>query len=284
MLNTSPQIRILFVQRHAYKTAGVSRSLLGILEQLDREKYEPHVLFLVASGEIIQRVQALGIHTLTRADITTFGHTVPGAPTFFRFPPWQPLVMMKNIWPSAKKFAQFLREEGPYDIVYLNSATMMPAALGCKLAGVAPVIHVREMLAQGTFGLRKRIFRNILENVAAHLIVLSNASKAEFTGKVPITIVYNAIDFSVFDHNIDPFKAKQKLGIDQDVQLIVILGGALRHKGAHILIRAAKIIANKHPQARVAVLGYTEPVPKRLLGRIRRRLWPYNALRLKKLI
>lgn len=248
-------MKILFVQHHT-GVGGATRSLLALLTTLDRNRYHPAVLFTGGDGPTAARARELGCDVYIQKGIVTYGHGNGARPTFGGFPPWRPISLLFHIYPSARRMAAFLAKHR-FDLVYLNSSILMPAALGCRMQGVPTTIHVREMLYKGRFGLRRRLVRNLLEKTAAHLIVLSHASRRQFSERIPVTVIYNSVDFSEFDRRIPRQAARQALGLPENGALVVMLGGALPHKGADIFVRAADLVSRTHPYAYFAVLGYT---------------------------
>jgi glycosyltransferase involved in cell wall biosynthesis len=278
-------IRILFVQHHA-GIGGATRSLLSIIEQLDRTRYQPIVLFTAGSGLAADILRHAGIPVIVRNDIIAYGHGNGARPSFNRFPPWLPITQLLQIWPSARRFSKLLREH-TFDLVYLNSSILMPALLGCHLAGIRPIVHVREILYWGALGLRFRLVRYLLQTYAAHLIVLSETSRAQFTktSRVPITVIYNAVDFAVFNRNIDAVEARRRLGITPEQQVVLMLGGGLAHKGAHVLVRAIAQVRFQHQRIKAVILGFNpDEYSSTWRGRIKKRLAKGQSDRLLELI
>jgi glycosyltransferase involved in cell wall biosynthesis len=87
-----------------------------------------------------------------------------------------------------------------YDIVHFNSASLIVYGWIPKLFGVKLVCHIREPLAQGTFGLRRLILRKFLFLLTDKCIAIceDNARDTKLSNN-QCKVIYNPIDFNKFD-------------------------------------------------------------------------------------
>jgi len=247
--------RILFIQHHT-GIGGATASLLGLIEHLDCSRYEPSVLFTGYPGPAVDRARELGAKVFQLDGVITYGHGNGARPKFSNFPPWLPISRLFQVYPSARRVAGFLKQH-KFDLIYLNTSILLPAAWGCIMTGHRPVMHVREMLYWGHFGLRFRFVRNLIEHWARQIVVLSHASKRQFTGRTPVTVLYNALDFSIFRRDIDKVEARWALSLPGNDHIVLMMGGFLPHKGSDVFIKAAEKIVKTNPDVYFVLLGHT---------------------------
>jgi glycosyltransferase involved in cell wall biosynthesis len=286
---TTRRVRVLFAQNTS-AVGGVGRSLLGILAELDRDRFEPTVLFLDQPSAIAAEAERLGAQVRFEPGIVSYGHGNGARPRFYRWPPWLPFSLLMRFPASVRRARAVLGELRP-DLVYLNAEVMVPMMLACRSLGIRPIIHARTHLHTGRFGLRFRLYRWLIETTAAHLITLSHATAAQYAGRCPTTVIYNAVSFARFDRTRAQAAARAALGLARqpgaaaDGPLVLMLGGSNPHKGAHVLVDALAVLRRTHPAARVAILGFHPmPPPTTWKNRVRQRLAPGHAADLQRQI
>ena len=145
------------------------------------------------------------------------------------------------------------------DLVYVNSSVLWTVAFASKGLGIKTIIHIREQISnEGLFGIRRTLFRKILEKYSDKLIVLTKASKSQYLNQDKIRVIYNAVDKEDFlKKQPDKKTLKRILGLPEDGNLIIYVGGALRHKGFEVLLKAFRKISQTEPKVYLLVLGNT---------------------------
>ena len=135
---TTP-IRILFVS-HDSSLYGAQLSLLGLLERLDRSRFDPWVV-APYEGQLTEAIRALNIslsilpivHWIAsgKAAENTWIHRVRTLATGLR----------GRVWALAH-----LIERNDIDIVYTNTVTCLEGALAARITGRPHVWHLREQV------------------------------------------------------------------------------------------------------------------------------------------
>lgn len=249
--------KILFVH-HNSSFVGSSNSLLLLLGSLDRTLYEPSVLITAPKGPIYDKLKSLDIKIHFISNVVTYGHSNPGRPKFWAYPPFRNITKFFKIKDSIRRVKDFLKDKS-FDLVYINSSVLWPAAAASKQSGLTTIIHVREQISNiGFLGLRKNWFRKKLEENADQLIVLTNASKEQFIQKDKITVIYNAVDPTIYSpKKYQKEKIKKEFNL-LDSKMILFLGGVLPHKGSNVLLQAFSKLKQKYPGVKLLVLGNTK--------------------------
>jgi glycosyltransferase involved in cell wall biosynthesis len=241
-------MKILFIANRSEIFSGGQISLLEILSNIDRAKFEPVVL-CPGEGEITEKVRAMGITALV--------WDMPTARTFNIF----------DINERVSKLRSIIRAQG-VDIVHTNgSRAQFYAALAKKGTGVKLVWHLRESTPD-IF-----LYDWFISKAADRIICVSEGTKEQrISHKLPIfdkktVVLYNGVDTERFKK--DP-KAREsvrnQLGAKRDDVLLGLIGLLIPRKGHQILLKALSVLVGDHPQIKLLIMGrsvdeaYTERI------------------------
>jgi glycosyltransferase involved in cell wall biosynthesis len=261
--------RVLYIH-HGGEIGGAPLSLLYLLRQLDRSRYEPIVATL-KPGPVVALYQAEGIETHVVTGISDFSHTTLewyGGGELWRLPG-----KALRFWPSVRRARQLVERIGP-DLVHLNSSTLAAAAIGSARAGVPVVWHIREPLAKGYIGLRKALLRGIIDRRATRIIAISHHDASQLIPTDRIRVIHNFVDFDVFDRALDGRAFRNEMDIPEHARVVTMLGGVARPKGTLTFVRAMARVREAVPDAVGLIVGPGLPpaesglkaLAKRLLG------------------
>jgi len=242
--------RILYIH-HGGGIGGAPLSLLYLLRQLDRSRFEPIVVTL-KPGPVVDLYRAEGIETHVDPGISDFSHTNLewyGGLDWWRLPG-----KLLQLVPSIVRTRAVIQRLAP-DIVHLNSSTLTPCALACSYERVPVVWHIREPLAQGVLGFRRALIRTVIDRVAAQVIAISQYDADQLTPSDRIRVIYNFVDFSQFDRTLSGEDVRHEFGIPDDAPVVVMLGGVARPKGTRTLIQALPEILRNAPDTVVLIAG-----------------------------
>lgn len=229
-------------------------SLLYLMERLDRKHYSPSILFNAPPGGVVEPFRRLKLRIYHDPSITTYPHTQNARLRLRSLRPWEVVTRAAAILPAARRFARFLREH-PQDLVHLNSAVQVPAAIGARLAGVPVVWHVREELYPGLLGVRRAAVRRCIDRCAAAVVAISRRNADALGLPEKAEVVYNFVDFERFDRTLDPAAVRRSLGLPLDRPVVLMLGGVVPHKGAEVLMEAASHVRAARPEVLFVVAG-----------------------------
>jgi glycosyltransferase involved in cell wall biosynthesis len=252
--------RILYIH-HGGGIGGAPLSLLYLLRQLDRSRYEPVVVTL-KPGPVVDLYRQEGIETQVETGISDFSHTTLewyGGRDLWRLPG-----KLLRIGPSIRRTRKLVRRFQP-DLVHLNSSPLAPAAIGCAWEGVPVVWHIREPLAEGYFGLRRAWIRWVVDRYAAAVIAICQNDADQLRPSDRVHVVYNFVDFGQFDRTLTGENFRQEMGIDEGSPVVVMLGGVTEPKGTLTLVRALPELVEAVPGVWVVIAG-PEPKPLREAG------------------
>lgn len=249
--------KILFIQVHS-GIGGATTSLYQLIQKL-RDSFIIEVLITGGNGPLVEKIKKLGINVKVEEGLLNYGHGNGARTSFWAFPPFRPITDLFRLSKSIKNYRKIISESN-CDIVYLNTSILWPAAISAKKEKKKVITHVREIWYHGLFGFRKRFFIRLTEKFSDRIIALSNISKAQFYKKSLVDVVYNSVDFEKFKQiDISKQEAKSKLSLNQDQKIVLMMGGALPHKGPIQFVKAAKILKKNDLNIKFIILGHTKP-------------------------
>lgn len=239
-----PPRRVLFVHTTS-EIGGSDISLAGIVERLDRTRFEP-LIALPASGPLVARLEQAGARVFILPRMRKLTSRKGRA--------WL-AVFALNYPAGVASLASLIRRER-VDIVHTNTIHNLYGGMAARVAGRAHVWHVREIVWQNRALLK--IEQMMAASLSDRVIVTSDAVREAFERGSPrraaITRVDNGIDVSRFVPGASDM-VRRDFGIDPAAPLI---GAAARMdiwKGLEDFIEAAAIVRQARPDARFVIAG-----------------------------
>ena len=242
--------RVLYVH-HGGTVGGAPRSLLCLLEQMDRRRYEPIVL-CISDGPMVELFRKSGIETHVVSDISDFSQTELvwyGKKLLWQLP-GKSLRFFLSV-EAARRHVEYFQP----DLVHVNSSTLAAVAQAAFEAGKPVVWPIREPLAGGYFGLRRRWLRHRIQLHATRVIAISEYDAARLLPSDRIRTIYNFVDFTVFDRGIDASAARVQLNLSPSHQVVTMLGGCSEVKGTLPFVRSLELVQSRIPNVRFLVVG-----------------------------
>lgn len=232
--------KILFVH-HGDTNGGAPRSLRFLIERLDRSEYEPVVVHRTneTDGAFFEEVNA---RTIFEPNIKPFhGSTVSGI-TFKQI-----VYNFVYALPSYFAMKRIVERERP-DIVHLNSTCLFMCAAATKKVNkkTKVICHVREPLLPNIWGSVLRLMNN---KFCDRFIAID-----EFDGRsvdalgVKTKIVYNFVDFSVYNKYVQSTVLRDELNLQDDDVIFLILARVSPENGILEIIGQWKKVRDKHSQ------------------------------------
>jgi glycosyltransferase involved in cell wall biosynthesis len=233
---------------HSGSVGGAPLSLLYLLQQMDRDRYEPIVIFPEESP-MRQQFLELGVQTHIAQGMTYFSHTTGEALSLRNPRGWLQVV---RFIPNILKTRRLVSSLQPA-IVHANSATLSPQVIGAKLAGAKVVWHIREHVLDGFFGLRKGLLVWVARRYADAIITIMEGEAVRLGAPGKTTLIYNFVDFGYFDRHLrDDLLAK----VQQRPRTVVMLGGVDSIKGTLELAQACLLVQEQLSDVQFVVAGY----------------------------
>ncbi len=225
---------LLFMSMSGEMLGGGQKSLLLLLERLDRKKYKPF-LICPTYGNFTKKVELLGIETsllktgsLKNINIFSFMATI-------------------------RKLFKFIKQN-EIDLIHTDAPRQtFYAGIAARWAKIPLVRHVRVSEPE-----IKRYDRT-LTFLAHKVIAVSKAVEKRLEKAAPkskkIIVIYNGINLADYGQQHPKEKLKKELGIDQDNILIGTASQLIPSKGHGILVEAAAQVIEIVPEAKFLIVG-----------------------------
>lgn len=254
-----PKKKILFVH-HTTAMGGATNSMLYNVLGIPKDKFEVKVLFLEKEKEGSKLFKERGIEVDYLEGIAVYQHGEGAKLKWVSGKPLKPITQFIRMLKSVSKVEKYL-DAHPVDMVYSNTSLLLPVGLAAKRKGIKHLWHVREQLADGVIGVRKRIVRNIITKNADRIIAISKENALRLHNPRKGEVIYNFVDFKIFNKEIAKDTIALETSKSTNTQFITMLGGVIHSKGADVFIKAVPLVLEKHPDTIFVIAGYP-PVEK----------------------
>jgi len=255
-------VKILYVH-HGSGEGGAANSLLYLMQNLDRSRYQPQV---VCNFHAPRARQFFSEHGFPPIDlpVAPFVHTMNtwnlSTPRgFAKFSQW----LVVNHQVSKTAFHRLLLDVRP-DLVHLNGLSILPLAPVAKSLDLPVVQHVRESVNEGQFGIRKRWLKRLAQRYTDHIVYICADNQGRLTGKgARSSVIYNPIEFKKFKVRSGQ-SARRDLGIPTDHHVLFFPGGSFFEiKGIIPFLRALANVRASYPDTCAILPGLdTTPHPR----------------------
>lgn len=225
--NYTKKIKILYIH-HGTGIGGAPISLLNLIKHLDKEKFKVKVAFLVGGIHEKMFINA-GIDTeVIGCSNNYFIHNQTGKIQWYYF--YRYFSIFYHWVLTAYKVApRFLRNQD-FDIVHLNSHALTSWAFAAHKIGKTVVLHNREAISHGYFGIRYKILKKLIKDNCDYVINISHDNKRRLGLEKNSSVIYNFVDIP--DNFIKPMKN------ENITKKIIYLGGAAKIKGFETVLKS----------------------------------------------
>ncbi|TVZ51341.1 glycosyltransferase family 4 protein [Dokdonia sp. Hel_I_53] len=231
--------KILYIH-HGTGIGGAPISLLNLIKNLDKEKFETKIACLT-DGKHVQLFKDQGITTeVIGATTHNFCHNETGKKQWYYFP-YYLLVAFLWFYVAFIKAPKYLKTQ-QYDILHLNSHVLTSWAFAGRALGSRIVLHNREAITKGYIGLRYSILKYLIAKNSNHIINISKDNQSRLGIFENSSVVYNFINIpQTYSNTITEHKKRN----------VLFLGGTAYIKGFGTLADAIPYI-NKNIEVLIA--------------------------------
>ncbi len=249
-------IRILFLS-HDSGIYGAQQSLLGLLEKIDRDRFEPMVI-APDEGSLTEAVRSLKIPVRIRLIIHWIASGSAAKKAWFYRTKKFISGLRGRVWALAYQI-----EQNEIDIVYTNTITCIEGALAARITGRPHIWHLREQI-NGNSQLRTLVpvflVRWLIYALSQRVLVNSHYLYKSYQTSClhrKLVIVYNGVDPNKFnfDRKESTLALKNELGISTHSQIVTIIGSIIPRKGLDLFVEAAHQLLESDIDATFLVVG-----------------------------
>jgi len=240
---------LLFVH-HSGGLGGAPRSLSLLLDNVDSTKYSTSLL-CIYRGPVLEIFKPKPIKIIINERIYPFHGSTVVEKSLIVF-------LVNLIGPLFSFFnsRKVIRQVKP-DIVHLNSSCLFVTALAVKSIdkNIKVICHVREPLRETIAG---KIIKNMCYWFVDRFIAIDHFTGASMKTKNNIDIVYNPVDFTLYNPELKSKILKDELNLDADSVVFLYLARVAKGNGALELVNRANILSKKHPNYHFVIAGLDE--------------------------
>ena len=241
------KIKILYIH-HSNALAGAPRSLAFLINNLDKDKYEPYVLV----GQDPERCNKLfgdaGAKVIYLKGLGAWhGSTVSG------------ISIKKIIRNLIYRFSTYFITKKIYnkikpDIVHLNSTCLFMCAKAIRRydKNIPIICHVREPLLDGFWG---NILRKNNNKYVSRYIAIDSYDARTIDTKKKMDIIYNFVDLKKYNSKIKSQVLRTELNINKNDTICLYLARVSKENGTLELINVAKKILEKRCDIHFCIIG-----------------------------
>jgi glycosyltransferase involved in cell wall biosynthesis len=246
----------LLVVNHAVEIGGAERALLGMLDRLDRDLFEP-ALACPQDGPLVGEAAARGIRV-------HLGYPFPRLLEIRRESlgggRLAALAYPYDLLRTAIGLSRLIRRDG-YDLVLTNSAKAdVYGSMAGRLAGRPVVWRLHDITTADAFSrLNLFLFRASASLFADRVLAISEvvreALAALGVNRDKIRVVHNGIALEDERTEVDRGAVRAAWGIPPDAPLAGMVGRLVDWKGPDHFIAAAASVAEEVPGSRFMLVG-----------------------------
>ena len=224
----------------SFESAGTQRFLLELLRRMDRERFTPIVFSMLAEGELLPEIEALGVPV---HEFGTGRHIL--SPRTIR---------------DLSRAAAFLRRERVDVLSCMLGLTTLVGPFVGRAAGVPVVVNNQRNLSYWLRGgVRESVYGFVSRRVVDAVIVNSTAAASELAGRfgVPESKVENigvGTDLERIESARPNEELRRDLGLG-DSKVVGIVAKLSPVKGHRHFLKAAALISKAHGDVSFLIVG-----------------------------
>jgi len=158
-------------------------------------------------------------------------------------------------------------------LVHTNTNTILASPLAARLTAVPHVWSIHELMVEPATV--RSALHYMIPRFSTRVVTVSQAVRehmlkdaAKFADR--FTFVRGAIDVDPFLNAKGRARVRAEWGVRDDEALIGMAGRVTRWKGQSVFVQAAKLIAERHPEAKFAAVGGVFDTEKFYMDRFRK--------------
>jgi glycosyltransferase involved in cell wall biosynthesis len=245
---------------------GAEKVLLELLSRLDRSRFVP-IVVLPTDTRHINRLSP----ELARLKIECC--FIPLGVLRRKYFKLQKLPRFSfEVLAGVRQLVRLIRKRN-IALVHTNTNTILASPMAARLAGVPHIWSIHELMVEPATV--RNVLHYMIPRFSTRVVTVSQAVRehmlkdaAKFADR--FTFVRGAIDVEPFLNAKGRARVRAEWGVKEDEILIGMAGRVTRWKGQSIFVQAARLIAERHPQAKFAAVGGVFDTEKFYMDRFRK--------------
>ena len=155
------------------------------------------------------------------------------------------------------------------DVVHSNTVVIPSPAIAALITRRRHVWHVRELL--GEFGALWKPYQRLVHRLSDAIVAISRCTRDQFDPilRDKISVIYDGLADA--DSTVTPSHRDQLRRLAPEGATLVGVVGRIKfhRKGQEVLVRAANLLRDRHPEARYLIVGSASPGNEDQVTRLR---------------
>lgn len=261
-------VKILYLQS-SDNLYGSDQSLLNLVTQLDRSKFEPIVVIsndIDDSGLLSQALEKIGVRVI-KIKLAVLRRQ------YFSFKGI--LLFIYRLFTSVLYLAKLIRTE-KIKIVHSNTTAVYSGAFAAWFTKTPHVWHVREIITKPI--LLQKFNSWLIPGLSTTIIANSERTRDNLVGqsskkRIKTVVIYNGINLQQFDKAYgNGQQLRKSWNINEKTALIGMVGRISYRKGQDFFVKVAKEVLDEKLDAKFVIVGDTIPgkeeIKKELVAQI----------------
>jgi glycosyltransferase involved in cell wall biosynthesis len=245
---------------------GAEKVLLELLGRLDRSRFVPIVVLPTDTRHINRlspELEKLNIECcfIPLGVLRRKYFKLPKLPRF-----------SVELLAGVRQLVRLIRKRN-IALVHTNTNTILASPLAARLTGLPHVWSIHELMVEPATV--RNALHYMIPRLSTRVVTVSQAVRdhmlkdaAKFADR--FTFVRGAIDVEPFLNAKGRARVRAEWRVRDDEVLIGMAGRVTRWKGQSVFVQAAKLIAERHPQAKFAAVGGVFDTEKFYMERFRK--------------
>jgi glycosyltransferase involved in cell wall biosynthesis len=248
-MTDNKKIKILFFD-HSPIMSGAEYSLLDILQGLKNRSMD-YCLLTTQGSSLAKRTTDIGIINI---EIPLPEKLLNINKNDFQKEPFKIIQSLGSAIKAVIEIYNILRK-GKYDVIYTNTLkSHILGGLAGRLTGIKVIWHMRDIPIQKRPE-RAIHFASIF--IPDKIVAVSEAVGRQF-GDRKVSVIYNGIDAEAIQKKAtqeSPAETGRLIENSGGGPIVGMVGQIARWKGQDVFLQAAKLLAEKLPQAKFLIIG-----------------------------
>jgi glycosyltransferase involved in cell wall biosynthesis len=229
---------------------GASRCMERLFGRFAADGHEVHAV-LPKNGPLVDVLKAKGVHVHIQASLSIFDRSQVGS--------FRSCLRFLVLFPVSVIQLALLTLRFHIDVIHANTGVLPSCAVAAFVTGRPHVWHIRELF--GEFGQLWKPYQRYISFLSTAVVAISHCTRDQFDPALrsKVQIVYDGLDESIA--RVDPACRVAFRGSFPAGKLLVGVAGRIKwhRKGQEVLVRAAKLLKEQHPQVHYVLVGSTAP-------------------------
>jgi len=263
-------VKVLWFHSGIGAIGGGFKAMFYTLNELRKQSVDLSIVCTEAS-DVVEVLRHAGYPVILENAIKKWPTTVMSNPMWT----WGGIVDLANLvitWRRSVSAARnIIRNERP-DIIHLNMAPLVPAAVAAKMEGVPVVWHIREELNTRKVPLLAALNRRAIQHLSSAVISINQENLEQLGDVRNAMVIYDSVPLEDFDPKLDGTSLRKSIGCSDDTILVGALNSVSWIKGGLILVRAAKICLRANKKIMFLIVGEYDTPARSWKQKLRRKI------------